>query len=249
MVARETGQFRDVTPPPCDLLAILAVVDDPTASHRAGHPPVHGFGATFAPVRRSASSSAGPAEFDRDPTRGRPRRPRDRAHRWGPPMAVARPESSACAREGSAPRTGGGRGGRSDGDPDSQPDAGAPCRRPCPMGVGLRGDHRRRGGRGRPREPAARPVGRVEAPTSRPRLRRSPITTRRRPSSSPRGSSTPPGSPAARRGPTSWRPRSAWRGRSRSMSTAGSRSGRGSPASSGRSRCGSGRRSGRATCS
>ena len=49
VVAREAGQFRDVAPPPCGLLAILAVVDDPTASHRDGRPPVHGFGATFAP--------------------------------------------------------------------------------------------------------------------------------------------------------------------------------------------------------
>jgi hypothetical protein len=49
VMARETCRFLDVTPPPCGLLAILAVVDDPTASHRDGRPPVHGFGATFAP--------------------------------------------------------------------------------------------------------------------------------------------------------------------------------------------------------
>ncbi len=49
VMSREAGRFLDVTPPPCGLLAILAVVDDPTASHRDGRPPVHGFGATFAP--------------------------------------------------------------------------------------------------------------------------------------------------------------------------------------------------------
>ena len=50
VVRQESGRFLDI--PTHDLgplIAILPVVDDPTASHRAGQPPALAFGATFAP--------------------------------------------------------------------------------------------------------------------------------------------------------------------------------------------------------
>ena len=53
-----SGRSLDAAPPAQNPLAILAVVHDPTASRRAGHPLVHAFGATLRPgASLSASKS------------------------------------------------------------------------------------------------------------------------------------------------------------------------------------------------
>jgi hypothetical protein len=50
VVSEGQGRFLDAPDPDLGpLIAVLAVVDDPTASRRAGRPLVHAFGATFAP--------------------------------------------------------------------------------------------------------------------------------------------------------------------------------------------------------